>query len=201
MITDKSANDDEVTPDEDALMRNLFAIVRISSLKKKKQGVRDRLRLCCSNVQWDHSKSMEFLLRRWEGLKRTQNRDKNRKVNEHADEEIVQRTISPRPGPTNESGQNYQGDVQTAPANESKQSTLSTGHLAAQNADVAVRDAGSADQNFGIPPQHQLMSILLSRLLQLYLLLHIQCFGIPTPKRISGKSMHNWAKPAKGNGM
>ncbi|KAG7390520.1 hypothetical protein PHYPSEUDO_007746 [Phytophthora pseudosyringae] len=93
MITDKSVNDDEVTPDEDAIMRDLFAMVRMSSLKKKKQVYAIVYAFAAATSDGIIPKSIEFLLRRWEGLKRTQNRDKKRKVNEHADEGIVQRTF------------------------------------------------------------------------------------------------------------
>ncbi|KAL3662020.1 hypothetical protein V7S43_012827 [Phytophthora oleae] len=78
--TDKPINDDDIKPDEEALMRNLFAMIRTSSLKHRKQVylvVYNFAAAACDGIE---SKSDKHLLRRWESLRRTQYRDEKSNV-------------------------------------------------------------------------------------------------------------------------
>ncbi|KAE8994816.1 hypothetical protein PF011_g16585 [Phytophthora fragariae] len=79
MTTVKAINDELITPDEDALMRNLFATVRTSTLKHRKQIYAIVYNFAAAACDGINPKTRALLLRRWEGLKRTQNRDKKRK--------------------------------------------------------------------------------------------------------------------------
>jgi len=78
LTTEKSINDDKVNPDEEALMKNLFEMVRKSALKHRKQVfvvVYDFAASACAEIE---PKSRGLLLRRWEGIKRFQNRAKKK---------------------------------------------------------------------------------------------------------------------------
>jgi hypothetical protein len=79
MTTAKAINDELITPDEDALMRNLFATVRKSTLKHRKQIYGIVYNFAAAVCDGINPNTGALLLRRWEGLKRTQNRDKKRK--------------------------------------------------------------------------------------------------------------------------
>ncbi|KAE9084156.1 hypothetical protein PF005_g21663 [Phytophthora fragariae] len=77
---DKAVNDDAVSPDEEALMKNLYAMVRTAGLKKRKQTyfmVYNFAASMCSGIE---PKSEGLLQRRWEGMKRSENRHKKKKA-------------------------------------------------------------------------------------------------------------------------
>ncbi|KAE8995102.1 hypothetical protein PF005_g16268 [Phytophthora fragariae] len=78
LTTNKAINDEEIKPDEDALMRNLFAMVRVSSLKHWKQVYVVVYNFAAATCDGIDPKSPSLLLRKWEGLKRTQNRSKKK---------------------------------------------------------------------------------------------------------------------------
>ncbi|RLN82519.1 hypothetical protein BBJ28_00016363 [Nothophytophthora sp. Chile5] len=96
-LTEKLINDEEVTPDEEALLKQLFEMIRTSALKKKKQVyflVFDFAASACSGIA---PKSQHFLQRRWESLKRSQNRNIT-KTAVKLDAELQQMTfITPSP--------------------------------------------------------------------------------------------------------
>jgi hypothetical protein len=77
---DKAVNDDVVRPDEEALMKNLEAMVRTAGLKKRKQTYVMVYNFAASMCLGIEPKYEGLLQRRWEGMKRSQNRHMKKKT-------------------------------------------------------------------------------------------------------------------------